>query len=77
MVFLEGPPGYYARLGFEAGARLGFRKPSLRIPDVAFQARRLAAHEPWMTGTLVHPDTFWRYDAVGLRDAEPDAAPGG
>jgi putative acetyltransferase len=68
VVFVEGPPKYYSRFGFEPGAELGFRKPSLRIPDDAFQALRLAAYEPWMTGTLVYPETFWRHDAVGLRD---------
>lgn len=69
VVFLEGDPGYYSRLGFASAAEQGFRKPSLRIPDAAFQALRLPAHEPWMTGTLVYSDTFWRLDAVGLRDA--------
>jgi putative acetyltransferase len=29
---------------------------------------RLSAYEPWMTGTVVYPDVFWRHDAVGLRD---------
>jgi putative acetyltransferase len=68
-VFLEGDPGFYSRFGFgPAGAR-GFRKPSLRIPDAAFQVMTLAAYEPWMTGTLVYPEPFWRHDAVGLRDA--------
>ncbi|MGV9771480.1 GNAT family N-acetyltransferase [Streptosporangium sp. NPDC003464] len=71
VVFLEGSPAYYARFGFGPGAGLGFRRPSLRIPEVAFQAVRLPAYEPWMTGTMVYPDTFWRHDAVGLRD--PDA----
>jgi putative acetyltransferase len=71
LVFLEGDPAYYSRFGFAAGAGLGFRKPSLRIPDAAFQALRLPAYEPWMTGTLVYPEPFWRHDAVGLRD--PDA----
>jgi putative acetyltransferase len=69
VVFVEGPPQYYARFGFEPGAGQSFRKPSLRIPDAAFQALRLPSHEPWMTGTLVYSDTFWRHDAVGLRDA--------
>jgi putative acetyltransferase len=68
VVFLEGDPAYYSRLGFVPGAGLGFRKPSLRIPDPAFQALPLAAHEPWMTGTLVYSEVFWRHDAVGLRD---------
>ena len=70
LVFLEGDPDFYSRLGFTAGAEQGFRKPSLRIPDAAFQAIRLAAYEPWMTGTLVYAEVFWRHDAVGLRDAQ-------
>jgi len=68
VVFLEGPAAYYSRLGFTAGAEQGFRKPSLRIPDQAFQAIRLSAYESWMTGTLVYNEIFWRNDAVGLRD---------
>jgi putative acetyltransferase len=67
LVFLEGDPGYYARFGFEPGGDRGFRKPSLRIPDGAFQVIRLPGYEPWMTGTLVYADPFWRHDAVGLR----------
>jgi putative acetyltransferase len=69
VLFVEGDPAYYSRFGFEAGADQGFRKPSLRIPDAAFQAIRLPAHQPWMTGTLVYSETFWRHDAVGLREA--------
>ncbi|GAA2600886.1 N-acetyltransferase [Winogradskya consettensis] len=68
LVFLEGDPGYYPRSGFAPGGDLGFRKPSLRIPDAAFQVVRLAAYEPWMTGTLVYSSTFWDLDCVGLRD---------
>jgi putative acetyltransferase len=68
LVFLEGDPRYYSRLGFEAAGGHGFRKPSLRTPDRAFQVVMLSAYEPWMTGTLVYPDTFWRHDCVGLRD---------
>jgi putative acetyltransferase len=70
VVFLEGDPRYYARFGFRPGAELGFRKPSLRIPDAGFQALTLAAYEPWMTGTLVYPEVFWRHDLVGLREPE-------
>ena len=69
LVFLEGPPGYYSRFGFEPGAAHGFRKPSLRIPDAAFQVLRLPAYEPWMTGTLVYSEAFWTHDAVGRRDS--------
>ncbi|WP_189704369.1 GNAT family N-acetyltransferase [Streptomyces anandii] len=71
LVFVEGDPGYYSRFGFAPGGGLGFRKPSLRIPDGAFQVMGLPAYEPWMTGTLVYAEPFWRHDAVGLRD--PDA----
>ncbi len=67
-LFLEGDPAYYSRLGFRAGGPLGFREPSLRIPPAAFQVVLGSAYEPWMTGTLVYPDVFWAYDAVGLRD---------
>jgi putative acetyltransferase len=68
LVFLEGDPGFYSRFGFAPGRDLGFRKPSLRIPDGAFQAIRLPEYEPWMTGTLVYAEPFWRHDSVGLRD---------
>ncbi len=71
LVFLEGDPAYYSRFGFEPAAKHGFRKPSLRIPDAGFQVLRLPAYEPWMTGTLVYSEAFWRHDLVGLRD--PDA----
>ena len=67
VVFLEGDPAYYGRFGFVAGASLGFRRPSLRIPPAGFQAFLLPAYEPWMTGTLVYAEVFWRHDAVGLR----------
>ena len=71
LVFLEGDPRYYGRFGFTAGADLGFRRPSLRIPEAAFQAVALPAYESWMTGTFVYPDVFWRHDAVGLRAPAP------
>jgi putative acetyltransferase len=67
LVFLEGSPVYYSRFGFEPAAGLGFRKPSLRIPDAGFQAFKLPAYQEWMTGTLVYDAAFWRNDCVGLR----------
>jgi putative acetyltransferase len=67
LVLLEGNPAYYERFGFVPGRSLQLRRPSLRIPDIAFQAFRLPAHEPWMTGTFVYPDVWWAVDAVGLR----------
>ena len=68
VVFLEGDPGYYSRFGFAPGGYQGFRKPSLRSPDGGFQAIKLPEYEPWMTGTLVYAEPFWRHDLVGLRD---------
>lgn len=70
LVFLEGSPRYYGARGFERASAAGFRSPSLRIPDAAFQVARLPAYEPWMTGTLVYSETFWALDCVGLRDPE-------
>jgi putative acetyltransferase len=69
-VFLEGSPDYYPRFGFVPAGQLGFRKPSLRIPDAAFQVILLPRFEFWMTGTLVYSEAFWRHDAVGLRDSD-------
>jgi putative acetyltransferase len=71
-VFLEGAPAYYGRFGFRPGGSLGFRRPSLRIPEVAFQVATTSAYRPWMTGTLVYPDVFWRLDCVGLRGERLD-----
>ena len=69
LAFLEGPPAYSRASGSSQGEH-GFRKPSLRIPDCPFQVLRLPAYEPWMTGTLVYTEAFWRNDAVGLRDPQ-------
>lgn len=68
LVFLEGSPGYYGARGFEGARAVGFRSPSLRIPEAAFQVARLSAYEPWMTGTFVYSEVFWAFDCVGLRD---------
>jgi putative acetyltransferase len=67
LVFLEGSPTYYSRFGFLPGSELGFRRPSRRIPQAAFQVLRLPAYEDWMTGTLVYHRVWWDHDAVGLR----------
>lgn len=68
LVFLEGAPGFYRRFGFEAAGELGFRRPSLRIPEPGFQVIKLTSYEPWMTGTLVYSRVFWDLDCVGLRE---------
>ena len=67
LLFLEGSPTYYSRLGFGPGRKLGFTPPSVRIPDAAFQVVLLPAYEPWMTGALVYNEVFWAFDSVGLR----------
>ena len=68
LLFLEGSPRYYPRFGFAPGGPLGFIRPSVRIPEAAFQVVKLPGWEPWMTGQLVYSEVFWRLDAVGLRD---------
>ena len=68
MVVLEGSPDYYARFGFMPGKGFGLRRPSLRIPEAAFQVKTLPSYESWMTGTVVYRPEFWHHDAVGLRD---------
>jgi putative acetyltransferase len=70
LVFVEGSPGFYGTRGFDRASTAGFRSPSLRISDAAFQVARLSAYEPWMTGTFVYSETFWALDCVGLRDPE-------
>jgi putative acetyltransferase len=67
LVFLEGDPAYYSRLGFEPGGRHGFTSPSVRIPEVAFQVKILPSYQEWMTGALVYAEPFWAFDCVGLR----------
>lgn len=73
LVFLEGSPNYYGRSGFLLAGPLGFRRPSLRIPEEAFQVSTRPSYEPWMRGTLVYADPFWRLDCVGLRDTAAQA----
>jgi putative acetyltransferase len=67
-LFLEGSPSYYGPRGFSSGSLAGFVRPSVRIPDAAFQVVLLPRHEEWMTGALVYCDPFWAEDCVGLRD---------
>lgn len=75
VVFLEGDPAYYRRLGWQPAGRWGFTAPSVRIPEPAFQAVLLPAYEvldPKPRGALVYPDVFWRHDCVGLREQPSD-----
>jgi putative acetyltransferase len=67
-VFLEGSPDYYGARGWEPGSAHGFARPSVRVPEPAFQVVVLPSHEDWMTGALVYCEPFWLLDCVGLRD---------
>jgi putative acetyltransferase len=67
LVFLEGDPGFYGRLGFVPARPVGFTPPSARIPDLAFQVVTTSTYQASLSGALVYPDVFWRHDAVGLR----------
>jgi putative acetyltransferase len=67
VLFLEGDPAYYSRLGFVSAARHGFTPPSVRIPLPAFQCVLLSAYDESVSGALVYPEEFWTHDSVGLR----------
>ncbi|HZT96821.1 MAG TPA: N-acetyltransferase [Chloroflexota bacterium] len=70
LVFLEGAPRLYPKLGFVEAGRHGFGKPSVRIPDRAFQVYFLTEAGRSLSGQLVYPEVFWECDCVGLRDQE-------
>jgi putative acetyltransferase len=65
-VFLEGDPDFYGPRGFSPAAALGFQRPSVRVPEPAFQVALLDPGLP--RGALVYCQTFWTRDCVGLRD---------
>jgi putative acetyltransferase len=71
LLFLEGDPAYYSSCGFEPAVQHGFARPSVRIPEPAFQVMRLRRYETWMTGALINPEIFWEFDCVGLRTEPP------
>lgn len=76
LVFLEGSPRYDGTRGFEGAGAVGFRSPSRRIPEAAFQVARhpdrpycpltsRGRRAPSSTRRLSGP-----LDCVGLRDPE-------
>jgi putative acetyltransferase len=67
-VFLEGDWDYYSMRGFVSGASLKLLRPSLRIPEPAFQVATLSRYESSMTGHVIYPESMWVTDSVGLRD---------
>ena len=67
LAFLEGAPRLYPKLGFVEGVPRGFGKPSVRIPDRAFQVYFLTEAGRSLSGQLIYPEVFWECDCVGLR----------
>jgi putative acetyltransferase len=65
LVMLEGDPKLYGRFGFEPAGRHGIERPSERIPEWAFQVRRLAGYDPALRGRLEYPSAFWETGSVG------------
>jgi putative acetyltransferase len=65
LVFVEGNPNFYRSRGFEKAMDLGFRRPSVRIPEGAFQVAKMSTYKSDMTGTFVYRDVHWRH-GVGL-----------
>lgn len=66
-LFLEGNPKYYRPRGFEMAGPMGFDRPSIRIPEAAFQVVKFDTATTEMTGRLVYREPFWAHDCVGLR----------
>lgn len=67
LVFLEGEPAFYPRLGFTEAGPAGFTKPSVRIPDAAFMVHDTGLGTAPTHGALVYPEAFWQTDTTGLR----------
>lgn len=65
MVFLEGNDKYYGPRGFNCAVPHNIRRPSLRIPERAFQVHLLRGYKADMTGTFVYRDVHWKH-GVGL-----------
>jgi putative acetyltransferase len=65
LIILEGAPALYRRFGFERASDHGILRPSDRIPEAAFQIRRLDAYDAGLTGTIEYPSAFWETDSIG------------
>jgi len=65
LLFVEGNHKYFGPRGFENAMSLGFRRPSTRIPQLAFQVARLSGYNSAMTGSFVYKDVHWRH-GVGI-----------
>lgn len=69
MVFLEGSDRYYGPRGFEMALPLNIGRPSLRIPERAFQVRRLRTYDSSMCGTFVYRDVHWKHGVGRYRQS--------
>ena len=58
LILVEGVPAYYPRFGFRSASALGLEKPDERIPEEAWLALPLSAHDPSVRGRVVYPDFF-------------------
>ncbi len=65
MVFLEGNDKYYGPRGFRTAVPFNIRRPSLRMPERAFQVRTLSSYSSEMSGSFVYHDVHWHH-GVGL-----------
>jgi putative acetyltransferase len=58
LVIVEGDPRYYSRFGFARASELGLEPPNEGVPEHAFQALRLPAHDEGVRGRVRYPPPF-------------------
>jgi putative acetyltransferase len=58
LVLVEGVPSYYPQFGFRSASELGLLRPDERIPEAAWMALPLSAHDPALRGRIVYPRFF-------------------
>jgi putative acetyltransferase len=58
VLLVEGVPSYYPQFGFRSASALGLERPDERIPEAAWMALPLAAHDPALRGRVVYPAFF-------------------
>lgn len=58
LVLVLGHPEYYPRFGFRRSSELGIRRPYEEIPEDAFMAVPLTAHDPSLRGRVIFPPGF-------------------
>jgi putative acetyltransferase len=58
VVLVEGVPSYYPQFGFRSASALGLLRPDDRIPEAAWMALPLRAHDSALRGRIVYPSFF-------------------